>query len=82
MTAEDALDAVLQVAAVIDSATQAGLIPAEQGMHGAAMLMVIREYIRSLPVGPTAAGGDGVTGDLTDLVKELRRIGGESGIQG
>jgi hypothetical protein len=82
VTIEDALDAVLQVAAVIDSATQAGLIPVEQGVHGAAMLMVIREYIKSLPPGIGRDGTDGVDADLSELVRELRRVGGEHGLQG
>src|SRR5882757_8273309 len=40
ITRDDALDAVLQVAAVIDEATQAGHIPGDRGAHGAAMLML------------------------------------------
>ncbi len=80
---DDALDAVLQVAAVIDHATQAGLIPAEQGAHGAAMLMLIREYIQPLPAVPGPSGDpDEVTPDLAELAKLLRRLGGESGVQG
>ena len=82
VTVEDALDAVLQVAAVIDSATQAGLIPVEQGVHSGAMLMIIREYIRSLPAGIRGDGTDGVAGDLAELVRELRKAGEEYGIQG
>ena len=82
VTIEDALDAVLQVAAVIDWATQEGLIPAERGVHGGAMLMIIREYIKSLPVGPLGDGTDGVGGDLAELVAVLRRTGGEFGLQG
>lgn len=78
---EDALDAVLQLAAVIDSATQAGLIPVERGVHGAAMLMVVREYIKSLPEGIGEDGTDGVTPDLAELVKALRQVGGEAGLQ-
>lgn len=41
---QDALDAVLQLAAVIDEATQAGHINRERGKHAATMLMVIRDY--------------------------------------
>ena len=82
VTIEDALDAVLQLAAVIDSATQAGLIPVEQGVHAAAMLMIIRDYLRPLPAGIRADGRDGVDSDLDELVRELRRGGGEAGIQG
>jgi hypothetical protein len=83
VTRDDALDAVLQVAAVIDEAVQAGRIPAERGVHGVAMLMLVREYVQPLPAVPGPGGGpDKVTPDLAELVKLLRRIGGESGIQG
>ena len=48
VTRDDALDAVLQVAAVIDEATHAGHVPVERGVYGAAMLMLIRDYIQPL----------------------------------
>jgi hypothetical protein len=41
---QDALDAVIQLAAVIDEETQADRIPAARGQHAAAMLMLVREY--------------------------------------
>jgi len=82
ITRDDALDAVLQVAAVIDEATQAGHIPGDRGAHGAAMLMLVREYIQSLPAVPGDNGTDKVTPDLTELARLLRRLGGESGVQG
>jgi hypothetical protein len=46
------------------------------------MLTVIRDYIQPLPPGIGNDGTDGVGGDLGELVRELRRIGGTSGIQG
>src|SRR5664279_5099072 len=46
---QDALDAVLQVAAVIDEYTQSGAIPVQRGVHAGAMLMVACDYIRPLP---------------------------------
>jgi len=83
VTRDDALDAVLQVAAVIDEAAQAGHIPVERGMHGVSMLMLIREYIKPLPRVPGKNGmGDEVTPDLAELVALLRREGGAAGIQG
>lgn len=82
VTRDDALDAVLQLAAVIDSAVQAGLVPAEHGVHGAAMLMLIRDYIQPLPAVPGDDDGDQVTPDLAELLRDLRRLGGESGVQG
>jgi hypothetical protein len=82
VTGDDALDAVLQVAAVIDEATQAGRIPVERGVHAAAMLMLIRDYVRPLPAVPGDDVTDKVTLDLVELLRLLRRLGGESGVQG
>ena len=83
VTRDDALDAVLQLAAVIDHSTQSGAIPVERGQHAAAMLMIVREFIQTLPAPPPRAdGSDPVTPDLEELVKELRRQGGTAGVQG
>jgi hypothetical protein len=65
---EDALDAVMQLAAVIDEFTQSGAIPTDRGMHAAACLMVIRERIRPAP--PSEENGR----DL--LAEDLARIVG------
>jgi hypothetical protein len=48
---QDALDAVIHLAAVIDEATQAGRITVARGQHAAAMLMLVREYVQPLPRG-------------------------------
>ncbi len=73
VTLQAALDAVIQLAAVIDEATQAGWIPTERGVHAAAMLMMIRDYIQPLPRGLGAdAATDLVTPDLEQLVVALR----------
>lgn len=80
---QDALDAVMQLAAVIDEATQAGRVPAERGVHAAAMLMLIRDYIQPLPRGLAEEGGsDFVTPDLEELVESLRTSREASGYQG
>jgi hypothetical protein len=60
---QDSLDAVIQVAAVIDEAVQAGAIPVDRGMHAAAMLMVLREFVLPLP---PDWDGDGCTDYLVD----------------
>ena len=80
---QDALDAVIQLAPVIDEATQAGQIPADRGQHAAAMLMLVREYIQPLPRGLDA---DGITDNLmTDLgamvmaLREARQVTGHKG---
>ena len=82
MAGDDAVDAVLQVAAVLDDAVQSGRIPAELGVHAGAMLMVIRDYVRPLPVGLSEDGTDRATRDLEELVKTIRRVGGAAGLQG
>jgi hypothetical protein len=83
VTRDDALDAVLQLAAVIDEATQAGRIPAARGVTAAALLMLIRDYLQPLPAVPAEDGiTDRVTPDLAEMARILRRAGGESGIQG
>lgn len=80
---QDALDAVIQLAAVVDVAVQAGAIPVDRGMHAAAMLMVLREFVQPLP---PAWDGDGCTDYLvTDLammvraLREARRATGHKG---
>jgi hypothetical protein len=82
VTREDARDAILQVAAVIDEAVQDGRISPGRGVHGAAMLMLIRDFVQPLPAAPDDNGADRVTPDLVEMLKELRQAGGETGIQG
>jgi hypothetical protein len=83
VTLDDALDAVLMLATVIDEATQAGRIPLDRGVTAAALLMLIRDYIQPLPAVPTDDGtGDRVTPDLAELARTLRQEGGAAGIQG
>jgi hypothetical protein len=71
---QDALDAVMQLAAVIDEHAQAGNIPADRAKHAAAMLMVIRDYIQPLPVGGDESH-DQVAPDLAEIVDSLREVG-------
>jgi hypothetical protein len=83
VTLQDALDSVLQVAAVIDEATQAGQIPAHRGVHAGAMLMLIRDYIQPLPIGLADDGvTDHATADLAELVAALRQAREATGFQG
>ena len=82
VTQQDALDAVLQVGAVIDQATQAGQIPAGAGIHAAGMLMLVREYVQPLPPGAEANGPDPVTPDLQELSAALRTVREGTGMRG
>ncbi|HEU5352933.1 MAG TPA: hypothetical protein VFU65_00640 [Actinocrinis sp.] len=72
---QDALTAVLRIAAAIDQVVQVGHLPRPQAERMAELLMVIRDYIKPLPAVPE--GGDGgvdtVTQDLRAAVEELRR---------
>jgi hypothetical protein len=72
VTGDDAVDAILHIAAVLDEAVQAGRIPLDRGVHAAAMLMVIRDYVRPLPAGISQDGTDRVPSDLAELVRILR----------
>jgi hypothetical protein len=80
---QDALDAVMRIAAVIDEQTQAGGIPPGPSVHASAMLMLIHDHLRPLPRGLiTPDGPDMVTPDLQALTEELRRVRAASGMQG
>src|ERR1700746_3476161 len=79
----DAVDAVRQVAAVLDEQTQAGGIPPGRGVHAAAMLMLIRDHLQPLPRGLITPGGpDMVPPALQHLTQELRRTRAASGMHG
>ncbi|TVZ06300.1 hypothetical protein EAS64_02390 [Trebonia kvetii] len=80
---QDALDAVIQVAAVVDEAVHAGAIPVDRGLHAAAMLMVVREFVQPLP---PDWDGDGCTDYLNDdlammvtALREARTARGHKG---
>ena len=64
-----AMDAVMQIYAILEEQLVAEQIPDEVGLHGMAMLMLIREYVLSLPDPP----GDEalLTSDLKDLTRML-----------
>lgn len=80
---QDALDAVLQVAAVVDEAVQSGRIRTDRGVHAGAMLMLIRDYIKPLPPGIAADGvTDHATSDLQELAGYLRQAREETGLHG
>jgi hypothetical protein len=81
VTLQDALNAIMAVAAVIDEATQAGRIPVDRGVEAAAMLMVARDYIQPLPRGQAYEGApDEVTPDLQEMVTQLCATVEDAGI--
>ena len=64
-----AMDAVMQIYAVLAELLESERIEDEVGLHGIAMLMLIREYVLSLPDPP----GDEalLRSDLADLTRML-----------
>jgi hypothetical protein len=80
---QDALDAVIQVAAVVDEAVHTGAIPVDRGVFAAAMLMVLREFVQPLP---PDWDGDGCTDylndDLARMVRALREARQATGQHG
>lgn len=80
---QDALDAVIQLAAVVDEAVQAGGVAADRGMHAAAMLMVLREFVLPLPPDWDTDGcTDNLTPDLAMMVMALREARQATGYAG
>ncbi|WP_091508026.1 hypothetical protein [Amycolatopsis sacchari] len=69
---QDALDAVIQIAAAIDELAQGGQMSAERAAWVVALLMVIRDYIEPLPQGLGLDGEDHLTPDLDQMVQSLR----------
>jgi hypothetical protein len=47
------------------------------------MLMVVRDYVQPLPSGLAADGvTDEATADLDEMVKAIRQVAGDTGMQG
>ena len=64
-----AMDAVMQIYAILEEQLVAERISDEVGLHGVAMLMLIREYVLALPEPPDDAGR--LSSDLSDLTRML-----------
>lgn len=78
VTEEDVRRAAAALAGFIDDLPRQGIQPAQVEMMGA-LLLVIREYIKPLPVGESQGPGgqttDGVTRDLVEIVNSIRTAG-------
>src|SRR5664279_1103000 len=72
---QDAVDAVVMVLAIIQEQLQASRIRPEVGTRMAALLMLVRDFVRPLPAG-TTAGDDLLTADLAEMVDVVRLIRG------
>lgn len=82
---QDALDAVMNLAATLDKNLQEGALPQNDAAHMAALLMLVRDYIRPLPEARVERGGqevDGVSADLREFVDALRSGRAASGMRG
>ncbi len=74
VTRENALDGIVLLAAAIDEPAQAGVIDRNRAFHMGALLMVIREYVQSLPEGLGEPDSpDLVTPDLQTMVEAIRQ---------
>ena len=73
---QDAVDAVVMVLATIQEQLYACQIRPEVGSRMAALLMLVRDFIRPLPAAATADGRDLLTADLAEMVDVVRLIGG------
>lgn len=73
-----AIDALMQLFAVIDEPLQDGRIPENRGLHGMSMLMLVREYVLALPEPP----GDEplLRQDLQELVDALATARKDTGL--
>ena len=70
---QDAVDAVVMVLATIQEQLQASRIRPEVGTRMAALLLLVRDFVRPLPAG-TTAGYDLLTADLAEMVEVVRLI--------
>lgn len=82
---QDALDAVMNLAATLDRNLQDGTVPENDAAHMASLLMLVRDHIRPLPEARVERDGqevDGVTADLQEFVDALRTTRETSGMRG
>jgi len=69
---QDAVDAALMLSAAIDEQVLASRISPAAAARMAALLMVVRDYVRPLPPGLAADGSDLLTQDLSEMVRAVR----------
>jgi hypothetical protein len=69
---QDALDAIVLLLAAIQEQVNASRIQPESGARMAALLMLIREFVRPLPPVIAADGTDLIAGDLAELAQVVR----------
>ena len=78
---QDAIDAVVLLFAAIQEQVQANRIRPEVATRMAALLMLVRDFIRPLPPGIAADGSDLLTADLAEMVEVVRLTGVSLGVR-
>ena len=73
---QDAADAVVMVLATIEEQLQASRIRPEVASRMAALLMLVRDFVRPIPAGTTVDGDELLTADLAEMVGVVRLIRG------
>lgn len=71
---QDAVEATVTLVALISEQVHIGCVTPDVGARMAAMLMVVRDYVRPLPPGIDANGRDLLTSDLTEMVAVIRAL--------
>ena len=82
---QDALDAVVNLAGVLDRNLQKGALSENDAAHMASLLMLVRDYVRPLPGGHAEHDGqeaDSVTADLREFAAALRSARSTTGMRG
>ncbi len=69
---QDAVDAAVMLFATIHEQVQASRIRPEVGTRMAALLMLVRDFIRPLPASIAADGPDLLTADLAEMTEVVR----------
>jgi hypothetical protein len=69
---QDAVDALLLAFAAIQEQVQASRMAPEAGARLAALLMLVRDFVRPLPPGIAPDGNDLLTVDLAEMLKAVR----------
>lgn len=69
---DDAVEAVIQIAAALDQSIQDGVLDREKLAFAGAVLMVLRDYVRPLPGVSSSRSSDAVGDDLQEMVDALR----------
>lgn len=71
---QDAVDATVMLVAALSEQVHVGCVAPDVGARMAALLMVVRDYVRPLPAGIAADGRDLLSSDLVEMVGVIRAV--------